>query len=312
MHNRKAYILLLLTTLFWGGNAIAGKLAIGHVSPMLLTAARWGLAMVLLLAIGMPRFVADWPKVKRHFWLLTSLGALGFTIFNVAFYSALLHTTAINVSIEQAGIPMVIFLANFLLFQMRVSWAQTLGFMLSIVGIMLTASHGDPARLLELDVNFGDALMLLAVIVYSAYTVALRFKPNIHWQSLMIILCGSATVSSIPFAIAEFWSGSGIVPDAQGWAVIVYTAMFPSIVSQVFYIRGVELIGANRAGLFINLVPIFGTLLSILILGEDFQGYHALAMVLVLGGIWLAEHSGRKMASRTINNRPRDHGAPQE
>jgi drug/metabolite transporter (DMT)-like permease len=192
--------------------------------------------------------------------------------------------------------PMVIFLANFLLFGMRVTLAQITGFLLSIAGIALTASHGDPARLLKLDVNFGDALMLLAVLVYSAYTVGLRFKPAIHWQSLMIVLCGSAVVTSIPFAAVEFWYDATIVPDAQGWAVIAYTALFPSILAQVFYIRGVELIGANRAGLFINLVPIFGTLLSILILGEAFQFYHAMAMVLVLGGIWLAEHSGRKSA----------------
>jgi drug/metabolite transporter (DMT)-like permease len=299
MHHRKAYILLLLTTLFWGGNAIAGKLAIGHVSPMLLTTARWALALAVLLAIGLPRVVADWPAIKKHFWLLAGLGTLGFTIFNVAFYSALLYTTAINVSIEQAAIPMVIFLANFLLFRMRVTWAQIIGFILSVIGIALTASHGNPMRLMELDVNFGDVIMLVAVLVYGLYSVALRFKPEIHWLSMIIVLSGSAMITSLPFAIAEYWHGATIVPDAQGWAVIAYTVLFPSIASQVLYIRGIELIGANRAGLFINLVPIFGTLLSIVILGEDFQFHHAVAMVLVLGGIWLAEHSGRKMAGRT-------------
>jgi drug/metabolite transporter (DMT)-like permease len=118
----------------------------------------------------------------------------------------------------------------------------------------------------------------------------------IHWQSLMIMLTGTAFVTCIPFALAEFWTGNAIVPDAQGWAIVAYTVLFPSILAQIFYIRGVELIGANRAGLFINLVPIFGTLLSIVILGEDFHLYHALAMIMVLSGIWLAEHSGRKMA----------------
>lgn len=296
MHHRKAYALLLLTTLFWGGNAIAGKLAIGHVSPMLLTAARWTAAFLLLLVIALPRFTVDWPVIRQNLWLLAGLGFLGFTLFNVALYSALLYTTAINVSIEQAGIPMLIFLANFLLFRTRVTWAQILGSLLSIVGVLLTASHGSLSRLLELEVNFGDALMLLAVLLYSGYTVALRFKPAIHWQSMIIALCGSAAVTSIPFAVAEIWYGAAILPDLTGWSVIAYTVLFPSILAQVFYIRGVELIGANRAGLFVNLVPIFGTLLSILILGEDFQTYHALAMVLVITGIWLAEHSGRKSA----------------
>ncbi|ODT02128.1 MAG: hypothetical protein ABS58_17720 [Mesorhizobium sp. SCN 65-20] len=295
---RNAYLLLILTTLFWGGNSVAGKLAVGHVSPMLLTAVRWGLAAVILAAIGWPRLRADWPTVRKHFWLLTGLGVLGFTVFNAALYTALNFTTAINTSIEQAGIPMIIFAANFVLFRTRVTPAQILGFMLSLIGVALTASHGSMERLLALDMNFGDALMLIAVLVYSAYTVALRFKPEIHWQSLMIMLTGSAFVTSIPFAIWEFGTGRGIVPDATGWALIAYIVIFPSLAAQVFYIRGVELIGANRAGLFINMVPIFGTLLSVVIIGEDFQLYHGVAMVLVLGGIWLAENSGRKMAQR--------------
>ena len=295
---RNAYLLLILTTLFWGGNSVAGKLAVGHVSPMLLTAVRWGLAVVILAAIGWPRLRADWPTVRKHFWLLTGLGVLGFTVFNAALYTALNFTTAINTSIEQAGIPMIIFAANFILFRTRVTPAQILGFMLSLVGVALTASHGSMERLLALDMNFGDALMLIAVLVYSAYTVALRFKPEIHWQSLMIMLTGSAFVTSVPFALWEFGTGRGIVPDATGWALIAYIVIFPSLAAQVFYIRGVELIGANRAGLFINMVPIFGTLLSVVIIGEDFQLYHGVAMVLVLGGIWLAENSGRKMAQR--------------
>lgn len=296
MH-RNAYILLLLTTLFWGGNAVAGKLAVGHASPMLLTSLRWALAAALLGAVGWPRLRVDWAVARRHIWLLVALGGLGFTAFNAALYSALNFTSAINASIEQAGMPMVIFAANFILFRMRVTSGQILGFLLSLTGIALTASHGDLATLLALDMNFGDGLMLIAVLVYSAYTVALRFKPDIHWLSLMIVMTSAAFVTSIPFVAWEIGTGRAIAPDAMGWAITAYMVLFPSILAQIFYIRGVELIGANRAGLFINMVPIFGTLLSVMIIGEDFQLYHAVAIVLVLGGIWLAEHSGRKMAS---------------
>ncbi|MEJ6783560.1 DMT family transporter [Aminobacter sp. Piv2-1] len=303
MH-RNAYVLLLLTALFWGGNAVAGKLAVGHVSPMLLTALRWGIAAVILGAIGLRQLRLDWPAVRGNLPLLTLLGALGFTVFNAALYSALNFTTAINTSIEQAGIPMFIFAANFLLFRIKVTIAQVAGFVLSLTGIALTASHGDLTTLLMLDVNFGDTLMLIAVLVYSAYTVALRFKPQIHWQSLMIVLTGSAFVMSIPFALWEMNSGRLILPDATGWLLTGYIVLFPSIIAQIFYIRGVEQIGANRAGLFINMVPIFGTILSVLIIGEDFQFYHAIAFTLVLGGIWIAEHSGRKMALDPPNTNP--------
>lgn len=295
MHHRRAYLLLLATMLFWGGNAVAGKLAVGHVSPMLLTTARWGLACIVLAAFCWRQLAADWPVIRKRLVFLALLGTAGFSIFNVALYSAVVYTSAINVSIEQAGMPALIFLANFLLFRQRATAAQLVGLIISMVGIALTASHGDLGKLVDLDVNFGDALMLLAVIVYAGYTVALRFKPAIHWQSLMIAMTGAALLSSLPFLAGEFALGAAILPDTLGWAIIAYTVVFPSILAQVFYIRGVELIGANRAGLFINLLPIFGTLLSIAILGETFHLYHAVALVTVLGGIWLAEHSGRKM-----------------
>ena len=117
-----------------------------------------------------------------------------------------------------------------------------------------------------------------------------------RWQSLMLALSIAALITSLPFVLWEAAAGKVIVPDISGWLIIVYTAVGASVISQILYIRGNELIGANRAGLFINLVPIFGTLLSVLIVGETFQLYQALALVLVLGGISLAEYSGRKMA----------------
>ena len=112
MH-KTAYLLLLLTTLFWGGNAVAGKLAVGHVSPMLLTTARWGFALIISASSAGRSLAADWPKVRRNAFYLTALGAVGFSIFNIALYSAVIYTTAINVSIEQAAIPMLIFARQF-------------------------------------------------------------------------------------------------------------------------------------------------------------------------------------------------------
>jgi drug/metabolite transporter (DMT)-like permease len=167
-----------------------------------------------------------------------------------------------------------------------------------MAGVALTACHGDPAQLLSLTVNFGDGLMMIAVLLYSGYTVFLRFKPDIHWKSLMLVLSFFALVSSLPFAIWEISDGKEMLPDLTGWAIALYVVLAPSTTAQVLFIRGNELIGANRAGLFINLVPIFGTLLSVLLVGESFEYYHLMAMVLVLGGIWLAEHSGRRLAAR--------------
>ncbi|TIT18118.1 MAG: DMT family transporter [Mesorhizobium sp.] len=296
MH-RAAYLFLLSTTLLWGGNSVAGKLAVGHISPMTLVFLRWILAVLILLPIGWRTLHDDWPVVRRHWLLLGGLGACGFAFFNTIFYTALNYTTAINVSIEQAAIPIVIIIANFVFFRLRVNGVQIAGVVLTIIGVAVTASHGDLRQLLKLDLNFGDAIMLVAVLCYSFYSVGLRLKPVIRWQSLMLALSVAALITSLPFFLWEIAAGKVIVPDARGWAVAFYTAIGASVISQIFYIRGNELIGANRAGLFINLVPIFGTLLSVVIVGETFQLYQALALALVLGGISLAEYSGRMMAA---------------
>src|SRR5690606_17604125 len=137
--------------------------------------------------------------------------------------------------------------------------------------------------------NFGDLLMLLACIVYAGYTVTLRWKPDLHWQSFIAAPACGALVSALPLFFWELSRGATIFPDAIGWAIVVYAGIFPSLLSQVLYVLGVEMIGANRAGLFINAIPVFGTILSVLLLGETIQLFHVLALLLVLGGIAVAE-----------------------
>ncbi len=289
----KSYLFLIVTTLAWGGNAVAGKLAIGHVSPMVLTFSRWLMAAVLISAFSVGDLRRDWPVIRRNLPLLFCYGALGYAVFNALLYSALLYTTAINVAIMQAGIPMLIFALNFLLFSTRISLAQVAGFLLTTIGVILIAARGDLSALLGLALNFGDGLMLIAVAAYAVYTVSLRYRPAISWKSLMAIPAFSAALVSLPLVFWEQAAGKAQWPDAQGLAVTVYTGIFASLVAQVFYIFGVSGIGSNRAGLFINLVPVFGTLLSIAILGESLHGYHMAALLLALGGIAVAEWGKR-------------------
>ncbi len=296
MH-RNAYILLQATMLFRAGNVVAGKLAVGHVSPMVLTALRWSLTMIGLAVLGRRHLAADWPVLRPRLWFLMLLGFLGFTVFSVALYGALLYTSATNVSIEQGGMPAFVFAASFALFGTRTTAAQTAGFLISFAGVAVTATHGEVRRLLHLDMNSGDALMLLAVLAYGIYTAALRLRPQVHWMSLMTVLCLGATLGAVPLVIAEAAAGALIVPDATGLALVIYVVVFPSLLGQAFYIRGVELIGANRAGLFINFLPLWGALLAVLILGENFRLFHALGLALVLAGVLLAEYGGRKFAA---------------
>ncbi|KAA3517496.1 DMT family transporter [Agrobacterium vitis] len=294
----RAYAYLVLTTLFWGGNAVAGKLAVGHISPMMLNLGRWSLALTLLLAVSSRQIKADWPVVRRHIPLLLALGAIGYTGFNGFLYSALKYTSAVNGAIEQGGIPVLIFLLNFLLFRIAASAIQIAGFLISFIGVALTAGHGDLMALLSLRLNFGDTLMLLAVLCYAIFTVALRWKPELHWKTLMAALAFGAALASLPLVAWEASNGSLIAPDATGWALILFCGLLPSLVSQTLYISGVNMIGANRAGLFINLVPVFGTILSVAVVGEKLEGFHMLALSLVIGGIALAEWGKPQTSTR--------------
>ncbi|CDN55120.1 Putative transport protein; permease of the drug/metabolite transporter (DMT) superfamily [Neorhizobium galegae bv. officinalis bv. officinalis str. HAMBI 1141] len=288
MH-KKAYLSLVIATLAWGGNAVAGKLAVGHVSPMMLTFWRWFFAVAIIFAISVPQLIKDWPVVRKNLPILLFLGVVGYVVFNGALYTAVNYTTAINVTVEQAVIPMLIFVINFALFRMKVSWAQILGFTLTLLGGIITAIHGDLSALVTLTVNFGDAIMMIAVVAYAIYTVALRWRPKIDWRTLMAVPAFFAMVFSLPLVFWEYSADRVIWPDAKGWVVVLYTGIFASLIAQVLYIKGVEEIGGNRAGLFINLVPVFGTLLSVAIIGESLQLFHIVALALALGGIAIAE-----------------------
>lgn len=296
LQNNAAF-LLVIVTLSWGGNAVAGRLAVGHVSPLLLTEFRWVITGAILLMLGRNYLRNDWPVIRQNLPILIAMGASGFAIFNFFMYSALVYTTAINVTIIQAAMPMFIFILSFLVFRVSTHWAQAMGYSVTLFGVLIAATQGDPRQLLALQINYGDFLMLIAAFIYGAYSAALHAKPNIHWVSMLAVMAVSAAVISIPAVAYEAAVGSLVFPTTvQGWGVVWFTALFPAMLAQGLFIKAVGIMGPNRAGLYLNLVPIFGAWLAVLILGEDFHLYHALALSLVIGGILLAQKLAAKPA----------------
>lgn len=263
---------------------------------MVIVTIRWVSVMLALYVFSREQIKSDWAVIRPRLSYLLFLGALGFTGFSVGLYYALVHTTAINASILQGGMPLFVFAASYVLYSSRVSIEQALGFVMSFVGVLVIAAQGELANLIDLNINFGDALIILAVLAYGVYTAALRSKPPMHWTSLMFVLCLGASITSLPLLAVEVSQGAAIFPDLRGLLVLAYIVIFPTLLGQVFYIRGVELIGANRAGLFINLLPVWGAVLAVALLGEAFHLFHALALVFILAGIGLAEHGGRKLS----------------
>ncbi|MDD7909211.1 DMT family transporter [Pseudovibrio exalbescens] len=287
-------LLLFLTTIFWGGNTIAGKLAVGNVSPFVVVFIRWLIVSLIMLSLYWREVVRHWHIMRPQMLMVAAMSAFGFTGFNALFYLAAHETTALNIGIIQGSLPMMVAIGAFLVYRSRLTMAQVGGILITMTGVIAVASHGSVARLLEFQINPGDALMLIACLFYSGYTLALRNRPKVPALPFFAVTSTVAAVVSVPLLLWEGMAGDALWPNFNGWLICLYIAIFPSFIAQVFFMRGVELIGPGRAGIFVNLVPIFGAIFAIVILGEPFEFYHALALVLVLGGIFISERSSQK------------------
>jgi drug/metabolite transporter (DMT)-like permease len=285
----RAYLLLTLTALCWGGNAVLGRLAVGEVSPMALVSLRWLGALTLLLAFAHNQVRRDWPTMRTHVRFVVAMGALGFTAFNALFYVAAHWTTAVNIGIIQGSIPVFVLIGAFVAFRAPVARLQVAGVLVTMVGVAIVASGGDLARLAALALNFGDVLMIAACVLYAGYTVGLSRRPLVSPLSLFTGMAAAAFVTSLPLVLAEAALGQFQLPTPTGWLVLALVTVFPSFIAQIAFIQGVSLIGPSRAGVFVNLVPVFASILALIVLKEPFEVFHALALALVLGGIWLSE-----------------------
>lgn len=288
-----AWLLLTITSLCWSANTVFAKLAVGEVSPMTLVALRWVLVVVALAPFARKPLTEDWATLRPHLARIAAMGAFGYTLFNVLFYIAAHHTTAVNLGITQAVMPIFIFLIAFVRFRTPVTPLQMLGVLAAVTGVMLVAAQGDWQRFVTIEFNGGDLITIGATMLYAAYTVALRSRPAVAPLSFFAVLAGAALVTSVPFAAYEWLAGDTIWPTRTGWGLIVAIALFPSLLGQLLFIRAVELIGPGRAGLFTNLTPVFAAALAVMVLGESFHWYHGAALTLVFLGIWASERGGR-------------------
>ena len=284
-------LLLILTTLFWGGNVVAGQLANGEVAPFQLVFWRWILVAVTLWLLFGHEVRAHWNLARPKLLAIVVMATVGFTGFNGLFYLASLHTSGVNIGILQGSMPVFVLIMAFFAYGSRVRVVQLAGVVATMTGVVLVATAGEPARLLTLGLNPGDAIMLLACVFYSFYTTALQRRPALPGRAFFTLLAVVAAVTSAPVALAEAVLTRPGLPTLEGWVITLYVAIFPSCLSQLFFLRGVDLIGPGRAGVYVNLVPVFGALMAVALLGQPVAPYHGVALALVLGGIWLAQRT---------------------
>jgi drug/metabolite transporter (DMT)-like permease len=282
-----AYLLLTLTALFWAGNSVVGRAARDLVPPVALAFWRWLAAFLLILVFAWPHLKRDATVIRARWPWLLALGLLGVAAFNTLLYSGLQHTEALNALLLQSAQPPLILLMAFLLFRDRAGAGQIVGVLLSLAGVLVIVSRGDSQILLRLALNPGDALILVAVLLWVLYSVLLRFRSNIHPMSFLAVTFAVGWIFILPLYAVELSAGRRIVAAPESFAALAYVAIFPSLIAYAFFNRGVELIGPGRAGIFLNLMPVFGALLAVGFLGERFTLAHALGIGLIGVGILL-------------------------
>lgn len=289
-----AWTLLLLTCLFWSGNVVASRLAVGELSPMALVTIRWVLVSLVLLVVAWKPFMRDLPVMLEHWIPISIMGVVGFTLYQALYFGAAHATTGVHLAILQGVAPVFVFAGARIFYKTPIGLVRAFGLSLTLLGIIVVATHGDVLSIMSIDLNGGDLAMLLASSFYAAYTVALRQRPAVSSIAFFTALSIVAALTSLPLLIMEIVRGTVQWPTPKGWAVLSYVVIFPSLLAQVFFIRGVELIGPGRASLFYNLVPVVGAIMAVTLLGEPFALYHAAGLMFAIGGILIAEIWGSR------------------
>ena len=282
------YLLLSITALCWAGNAIVGRLAAGHIPPVTLSFLRWAFAFLIILPFAWKHLVHDWAAIRSRLGIMILLSITGIGAFNTLQYWALEHTQALNTLLLQSAGPLVVAAWSLVLLGVRLTLAQAAGILLSLAGVLVILLHGDLTKLSGIDFNIGDLIFLVALAIFGIYSVLSLKRPNIHGLSFVAFTFGAGAACLIPLFIWELFARPPMQIDTANLLTLAYVALFPSTIAYLCFNRGVQLIGANRAAPYFHVVPVFGTVMSIVFLGENPQAFHLIGFALVLTGVFVA------------------------
>ncbi|TDU32749.1 drug/metabolite transporter (DMT)-like permease [Panacagrimonas perspica] len=284
-----APLLLALATLFWSGNFVLGRAVHEHIPPIALAFFRWAGAFVIVLGFAWPHLKRDWPTLRAQPGRVALLSLLGVATFNSMVYFGLNTTTVMNAVLLQSTMPLLIVLGSFLIYREPVRRIQMLALLISLAGVAVIISHGSVQALLALALRPGDGIIFLAVVLYGMYSVLLRERPKVHPLSFCAGTFAIGSLMLLPVYLVEHVGYRQMHFDGPTALALVYVMVFPSLLAYLCFNRAVELIGANRAGQYLHLMPVFGTLLAAIFLGERLQGFHVVGAVLIAAGILLAQ-----------------------
>ena len=285
------HFLLTLTSIFWAFNTVAGRAAVGEVSPLLIVSVRWFFVSIILSILCRNQLIETWSILNKKIKWLIFMGLFGFTGFNSAYYVAAHDTIAINLGLVQGTMPAFIIIIAWIWLKDKINFTQFLGVLITFIAVLIVVCSGKFNALIELELNSGDIVMIFACTLYAIYAVGLRKKPKITALPLLTFFAYVAFLGSLPGLIYENYSNELILPGQKGFLILGVIIIFPSFLAQIFFMKGVEKIGPSRSGLYTNLVPVFSSLLAVFFLGEEFQFFHLLSLIMIFTGIYLFEYN---------------------
>lgn len=289
------YLLLILTTLFWSGNFVLSRGMHSDIAPLTLSFWRWFFAFCILAFFGLPKLYRQRQLALEHKKFLIIQGLLGVSGFNTLIYLAMQTTTAINGVLVNSCIPVIIVLLSRLFYGEVLQPRQYLGVLLSLSGVLLIISQGRLETLLELRFNRGDLFIFTAALLWASYSVNLRNYPKgLHPLAFLTAIILVGLVPLFPSYLLELHSGRTLILTWQAAATIGYVAIFASVLAFIFWNRAISILGANIAGPFIHLMPVFSTILAVIFLGESFTTTHMQAIILIFGGIFTTTFKGKQ------------------
>jgi drug/metabolite transporter (DMT)-like permease len=290
--NNQPYFLLSLTSLFWAGNIVLARHVGSHVPPITLTTIRWFGVFLILLPFAWPHLKRDWPKLRARLPLMLVLSVTGFAFNNAISYWAMQYTQALNALLIQSAGPLFVALWALILFGVRLTAAQLAGITISLLGVLTIILRGDFAALASISFNKGDVMFAASLLSFGLYSALMTRRPRTHQMSLISFTTFCGALMLLPFAAWEYVTGATLKFDALTLSTLAYILIFPSTLAYLFFNRGIALIGPNRAAPFFHLVPVFGSAMAILLLGEELRPFHLIGYALVLAGVVIASRQG--------------------
>jgi len=284
-----AFAFLALANLLWAGNWVLGRALRDAFDPVSLNFWRWAIAVVVLAPFALPGLAAKRAVIRRHAAILALLALLSVSIFQSLVYLGLQSTTAVNAVLINCAGPLFILLFAWLIDGERASLRQLAGFLVSVAGILVILSRGEPARLAQLEFHSGDAWIVLAIAIWGAYSVLLKRRPlELGGLHFLFVISAAGVLFLAPVFAFQVVQAPPRLPTLPEALAVLYVGLAASVAAYLFWNRGTAIVGANAAGFTLYLLPIFGTLLAIAFLGETFGAFHAVGTATIVAGIVLA------------------------